>query len=837
MGVIVKSREYQNIFRPTDTGINWLIGNVGVWQKLTLECEFNVSINFDTINALFLDDPNVLTLSSGKSWNDYGFAEGDEIVIEWIYQDITQNPPVDYFNRVPTNLNNPIFIGRLDGSKAFLIDSTGNDITTFGTYSNNILPTQSGSFKIKNVVVYTDKQPTGINFTYGHINNNSYQNQNLSSFIDGSVTQFFAQDTDQLNFGDSLQMIPFGFQSGMSVSFCNLKYVTKQGFNYYYEIEICFMISSFFDDITTFQTNVSPPVTFDAASLTDNFKVIGYPVYNNPNIKIQNELNSTAKLGNTGWFDENFNGFQNNFSVSSVIYENAAGTIVSSLDHNNPITVTAIIDGVPNVTGQSRCSYGFMWIPIDDNVYKSNDFPFYENVKMNTGGDADNFGDVFNVQLFNSPDATIRQGYSIDNSKMNVQNVLFERTGVNQITFSADFIPTPEFSAQFDALDITERNFILWVSVADRTEQTNKSDRVSLLLDFNQLDTFIEPVGEFEGLSIEFLDHTQDENSVSSGCGVDMRIEDDILSRVFFQIDTAQGSDIPVPTALSYGVVFERISDGFQYSLDNYQIDLTQFPNPSQINFSSSQGFKLISGQNKNFIKIERFPSLDVGSLLGFRGLYGFKIRWEDWILRLNIPDTIKADIFDNQEKQNGLNNDWYNYLDTAGYNIYFVVNIDAVLNGNSVRYQNKKNMLFKDYDQNPDITTEFRYYRDSDNTLLTAGTDPLTGLPLGVILNNELVRLEIEYTRTSGTWTNINDVYGLNCIEVDGGGGQKQFRQLSSVVLPESDNPLTPLPSDTLLDIQIISPTILRCTCLIDPNKLISAERYKVTGRQGCKI
>ena len=73
--------------------------------------------------------------------------------------------------------------------------------------------------------------------------------------------------------------------------------------------------------------------------------------------------------------------------------------------------------------------------------------------------------------------------------------------------------------------------------------------------------------------------------------------------------------------------------------------------------------------------------------------------------------------------------------------------------------------MLFKDYDQNPDITTEFRYYRDSDNTLLTAGTDPVTGLPLGVILNNELVRLEIEYTRTSGTWTNINDVYGLNRI------------------------------------------------------------------------
>lgn len=836
MGVTVKKREYQNIFRPTDTGINWLIGNVGVWQKLTVECEFNVQIEFDTLNALFLDDPNVLTIANGKTWNEYGFAEGDEIVIEWIYQDITQTPPVDYFNRIPSNPSNPIFIGQLNGSVAYLVDSTGNNITTFGTYTNNILPTQSGTFKIKNVKVYTDKQPTGIRFTYGHIQNNAAQNQNLSSFIDGSICQFLAEDTDSMTFGQSNAMIPFGFQSGMSVSFCNLKYVTKQNFSYYYEIEICFMISSFFEDITTFQTSVSPPQTFDAASLTDNFEVVGFPVYNNPNVKIQNDLSATAKLGNTGWFDENFNGFHNNFTVASITYQNASGTIVSTLDHKNTTKVTAVIEGVRNLTGQTRCAYGFAWIPVDEDVYKSNDYSFYKNCKMNTGGQAAVFGDVFNVQLFNSPDPTLRQGYSKDNSRMNVQNVLFERTGVDQITFSADFLPSTEFTSEFDDLDVTERNFILWVSVADRTEVTNKSDRVSLLLDFNQLDTYIEPVGEYDGMTIEFLDHTQDETDVSSPCGLDIRIEDDILSRIYFQIDTATGTTIPIPTALFYGVVFERNSDGFQYYLDNYQIDLTQYPTPSQINFSASQGFKLIAGQNKNFIKIERFPSLDSGTLLGFRGLYGFKIRWEDWILRLNIPDTIKPDIYDNTQNQNGLSNDWYHYLTRAGYSIYFVVNTDAILDGNSVRYQNKKQLVFKDYDANADITTEFRYYRDSDNTLLNAGTDPISGLPLGVILDDDLVRLEVEYTRLTGTWSSLANVYGLNCIEVDGGSGQKEFRQLSSVVLPEADNPLTPLPGDTLLDIQIISPTVLRCTCLIDPNKLITSDRYKVSGREGCQ-
>ena len=102
--------------------------------------------------------------------------------------------------------------------------------------------------------------------------------------------------------------------------------------------------------------------------------------------------------------------------------------------------------------------------------------------------------------------------------------------------------------------------------------------------------------------------------------------------------------------------------------------------------------------------------------------------------------------------------------------------------------------------------------------------------------MNNELVRLEIDYTRSTGTWTTLSTIYGLNCIEVDEGAGQKEFRQLSSFVLPEADNPLTPLPTDTLLNLQIVSPTVLRCTCLIDPTKLTEAQRYKISGRQGCK-
>ena len=62
------------------------------------------------------------------------------------------------------------------------------------------------------------------------------------------------------------------------------------------------------------------------------------------------------------------------------------------------------------------------------------------------------------------------------------------------------------------------------------------------------------------------------------------------------------------------------------------------------------------------------------------------------------------------------------------------------------------------------------------------------------------------------------------------------EYRQLSSIWLPEIDNPLLPISPATLLDVQIVNPTLLRCTCLVDPSKLINANRYKITGREGCK-
>jgi hypothetical protein len=205
------------------------------------------------------------------------------------------------------------------------------------------------------------------------------------------------------------------------------------------------MLSSFFEDVTNFEDRVSPSQTFDAASLTDNFLIQGFPTYNNPNITIQNFLENTDKLGNTGWFDENYNGLDNDFTISSITYQkhedltqSSGTTTVTQLDYQNAIKVTAVIDGVENLSGQTKYAYGFAYIPIEETDYRQNEYPFYKNTKMNTGGDAENFQDVFNLsnayRFTPSSAIPFARGYSSDNARMDVQWLKASISGAKQVT-------------------------------------------------------------------------------------------------------------------------------------------------------------------------------------------------------------------------------------------------------------------------------------------------------------------------------------------------------------------------------------------------------------------
>ena len=287
---------------------------------------------------------------------------------------------------------------------------------------------------------------------------------------------------------------------------------------------------------------------------------------------------------------------------------------------------------------------------------------------------------------------------------------------------------------------------------------------------------------------------------------------------------------------MTFGVEAFNVGTNESFDLERYEIDLTGSPidadGVQQHAFDQSRGFKLEADNNKNWVKIQRESDMDTTEYNGYLAYFGTKIRWEDWILNENAPQVF----FDATKGRDGLNNDWYDYLTASGWKINFFVEIVASENDELVLYKNQFEMDFDDYDQNPNIGTDHKYYRDSDDTLLNIGTDPETGKPLGVVLSDENTRIEIAFDITdAGTW-DLGNTYGVLTIEVDSGAGRFDQRQLSSVWGSEDDNPLLPVAGETKLKLEIDGTSkILTMSCLVDPDLLIDGARYRVTGRVGC--
>lgn len=411
---------------------------------------------------------------------------------------------------------------------------------------------------------------------------------------------------------------------------------------------------------------------------------------------------------------------------------------------------------------------------------------------------------------------------------MAIKDPTFTISG-SDLLVTLEFDPNASFMSFIQGLNDTERHYAIWISAGDyMISASNFSDRVSLLVDYNNMEEYIAPVGPWSPMSIQFETHPNDDQltMVNSTCLKNF-IEDDLLAVVPFKVDITS----IIPFAIEYGISVTNSVTGEVYELENKYIDLTQYPLDSngipQWIYNDSRDFKYVSGNDKNWVKINRDSGNDSGSNKAYLSYYGFKIRWEDWLARLGVP----SDFFNSSELNNGSNNDWFQYLGITDWDFNFYVYLYAIKNGNEVKYVNTAPLSFQNYNSNTNLTKIWKFYKESDLTPLTVGTDP-SGEPLGIILSGEKTRIEVDYTITGNTFTSVSDYYGTICIEVFDGAGEKTFRQLSTVIGSESDNPLVPITGQTKCKITLVSSTLIKLECDVEPSLLINASKYKLTSR-----
>ena len=813
MGVLITNTDYTNTYRPEQVG--HLLGNVGDWQSVEYTVNFATERSFSLNSLLSIEGPNDLVALDGRSWKLFGFEVGDAITFEYRYREYDNTGTLISTTNVVINRN--------------IVAINGDTLVLDGAALNNvdwtIYPSTGALYKVDNAVVWADKRPNAISVIYGHLTNDDSASLNITSFIDATLTTATKQDADTMAIGVPLSMDLSGTQSGMSIESAIITYLGKTGSRTYnYTIEVEFMISAFFEEIADLEDKTPPSWFFNTNCVTDNVIIQGFPEYNDPNTLIQNDLEFTRQDGNTGWFDENYNGLINNFELISLEYlDNATGQALNGLSHTGEVMVKAVISGVSNLAdGLTENGIGFIWIPEDETLYKEKTTPFHKNLKVNTGGGA------LGTSFLNSPSPTLGtyQGFSNDLARMDIKDVHFYEDAGN-LVYEAIFAPTPEFTDYMNSLSENNRNFAIWVSIGDHTLATSASDRVTLFLDYGLMESFVPPVGAWEPMTITLHNHVQDGSGANLFACDSIFVEDDILAKAEFTIDI---TDI-IPNAVEFKIEAVNPVTGQVFELSNFAVDLSVFPNDPngvpQWAYDDIRGYKLEDGNNKNWVKVERLPALDSGNNYGYVAYFAFKVRWEDWIERANVPE----DFFDANELNNGFNNDWFHYYNNANWGVYFSLYLDAVKDGDNVRYVNRKELRVADYHSNDNIDEVWRFYRESDGLLLTGGVDLESGNNIAVIID-EPVRVEVTYTRLTGTWSDIEDVYGTICVEEYQGAGQFSFRQLSSFYGSEPDNPLRPLAGETKLKKTLVSPTEMRFECLIDPSFLSDAQSFKFSSR-----
>ena len=543
--------------------------------------------------------------------------------------------------------------------------------------------------------------------------------------------------------------------------------------------------------------------------LTDRLIIEGRPKLNNPNIRTTTE-NSLVTLGNTGWFNENYNGNKSAFSATIAYADKATGTPLSALNTAGATSVSITVSGLTSFNGVYSMGFGF--VPADVSDISNLLTPYHENI---------NLVHKLTLSVGMGLSTGYTDGYGAD--AMQSQSDFVQQVG-SDLVFSIDLQPSAGLAAKLATAAEEGKKYFMFVCVDNGELDAAQSTRTTLLADYNTMAEYIAPAGAW-GHDLDLLNRNQAATESEIACNLDTKIEDTLIFKSGFSVGAT------VPDRMAFRVIAKNSATGQQYNLEQTSINLSQFPTVGgvpQFNYTAQRGF-LTNISDLDTITILRNAAGDTGSTYAYIAAYPLKIRWEDWISRLNVP----SDFYDITKPNNGLNNNWYHYLTTSGRAILLV--IDTYVG--STRYEDVRGISFNDYEDNAIITPTFTYYRQSNGATLNGGTDAATGTPLGVILEED-VRIEVIFTRVSGTWGpgDLTNLYSLLMIGIENGSGFLSQHEISTNTTPLLAAPLQPLSGETGLKLEYINTTQIKVSCLIKPTLLERATRYKITARLGCK-
>lgn len=553
-----------------------------------------------------------------------------------------------------------------------------------------------------------------------------------------------------------------------------------------------FYVTPFFlvEQLADIQNDIAPEYYFNDACLAYAYNIdLLY------DLSDQNRVHTSdvdPLIGNTGWFNENFNGGLPKFSIDSLTYS-IDGDTVTQPDFNQVTDVEIVINSEDSVFSNNNTEF----------ILNHFILPETEAQYINTSTDVDtNF--MFDRAKQTVGSAAVN-GDQFGGAGQVLKDISATFDSASQITINAKIDLSSAYKSIID--DLSNRRFVLCVATQDHTKATEESDLVVL---FDDVDSYTTDLSNDD---VADIDTTLTQYPGNADCPQSMYVEDMLQASSIILLDTANGAQINNISA----IIRAEKTDGSSFELErqNFSFSGAVVQNGvQQINIEEERGF--ILGANNPFkdVTLKRRSDLDTGDVYGYELVYSFKIRWEDFIQLLGV----NSDFYDITEKFDGFNHDWNRYFTGSGWSIKYVCRAEIEENDFVNELEDERTLSAWTYDDSAYWTQLIRTY-DIDTD------DEITGY----VFTDEVVRLEVEFTKNVGDIPDLTDVEGMIEVEPYEEGGINVIRNISTFYEHEDDSPFISLTGDKLLKKEKNGNTY-KFSCNIDGSKLTGTP--KITAR-----
>ena len=677
--------------------------------------QFAWGINFNNLPTDFL-----ITRDVGDFFVD-GFSSGDKV-------DILIFDGTSFFNYTSVE------ILALSPTQ-MVIDGAG--VLTFPTAPTSI-------------TIQGEEPQTALNFKFGLIGNS--ETFNTISKVSGNSQGYYASNIGFDTGGgvrdtNFVQMTKLGLYNDWVTGSMRVRYVSNPStFVQRFEVEHEFMLVPYYLDgqLSNLQNLITPSLFSGNNSIKYVFNSGFRTVLSNSN----SEKNFTVDYftGDVAYFNENFNGFQNDYTITSVTYEEANTAVpTTGILIGGETKIKVKVDRVSGpFSGAERFGAYISYLP-EQNEYQNTVVSnltqnFIYDRALNYAGLVGVAGDDFIKDL----SATVVAG------SLEIE-IITEYLPLQQSFLAQKFSNTPTY-------------FMLGVEVGNNTLSSGNSDRVMLLAD---VELYSQSPDIFDLMHVTKFDIFPHEKQIGVDTGntdVTAWNEDGLV--VDFEFDVNLNLDAFM-NSLDFILVAYNNVTGQYWQIDKYSFSpATSIVSGGvqQVIESSTRDYILRSGDQFNDVTIN--VGSQAAGLQKYSGRYAQKISWQDWLLNLNV-DTI---FFDANEPNNNFNDKSSNYSMLNDYEIRLAV--FSNLSGTSpLGVSGITNYLFL----SPNIRV-YDYEEDGNPTPVwscvietfdTTGTISLGGS----ILTGQNTLFRSTWTNSGGPVTSLANIYGINRLEENRSG------------------------------------------------------------------